>query len=114
MLAAHCDAVGRDFDEITRSTNFNVVIASDESGVKAKLESLGDRYGTVIDVDGDRTIDRWFGGAEAAVGTPEHLVELIGTFKDAGMGYAIAYIPDAAYDPEAMDLFATEVMPHLR
>ncbi len=114
VLAGHCERVGRDFSEITRSTNFNVIIAPDEAGVQAKLEDLRTRFAGVPGVDGDRTIDRWFGGAEAAVGTPQQLVDLIGSFKDAGMAYAIAYFPDAAFDPESMDLFAAEVMPQLR
>jgi F420-dependent oxidoreductase-like protein len=111
VLARHCEKVGRDFDQITRSTNFNVIIGTDQAALDAKLAVAADRYGSVVD-DGEATVDRWFGsGPEAAVGTPDQLIEHLKTFEGAGMGYAIVYFPDAAYDPESMELFATDVMP---
>ncbi len=113
VLERHCASVGRDFADITRSTNFNVVIAPDEAGVARKKDELVARYGSVPGVDGHRTFDRWFGGAEAAVGTPEQVIDLLGSFSRAGMAYAIAYFPDVAYDSSSMELFAAEVMPAL-
>ena len=113
VLERHCESVGRDFADITRSTNFNVVIAADEAGVARKKDELVARYESVPGIDGRRTFERWFGGAEAAVGTPQQVIDQLGAFSRAGMAYAIAYFPDVAYDPSSMELFAAEVMPAL-
>jgi F420-dependent oxidoreductase-like protein len=111
VLERHCEAVGRDFTEITRSTNFNVIIAQDEARLEAKKASIRERFDSVPPIDGERTLSSWYGGPEAAVGTPEMVVEILGRFAEQGMDYAIVYLPDAAYDPESLELFASEVMP---
>ena len=61
-----------------------------------------------------RTIDRWFGAVQAAVGTPERIVEIVEAYRDEGCDYLILNFPEAATDPDAMALFATEVMPSFR
>lgn len=114
VLERHCEAEGRDFAEITRSTNFNVVIGETDTEVRHKMAALSERYESVETIDGERTLARWFGGSGSAVGTPDAVVEKIASFKEAGMAYAIAYFPDAAYDPTSLELFAREVMPKLR
>jgi F420-dependent oxidoreductase-like protein len=113
VLERHCETVGRDFSAITRSANFNVLIAPDQAGVDRKRAALEARFDGVPPVDGRRTVESWFGGAGAAVGTPEMIIDLFGTFRDAGLAYVIAYLPDAAYDEESLELFAAEVMPAL-
>ena len=114
VLERHCEAEGRDFAEITRSTNFNVVIGETDAEVRRKMDALSERFESVETIDGQRTLERWFGGPGSAVGTPDAVIEKIASFKDAGMAYAIAYFPDAAYDPTSLELFAREVMPELR
>lgn len=114
VLERHCDTIGRDFSTITRSTNFNVVIAETEAGVEAKLTSLRERFDSVPPVDGTRTVANWYGGGEAAVGTPDMVIDHLRGFEEAGMNYVIAYLPDAAYDPESLALFASEVVPAFR
>ncbi len=37
ILQGHCADVGRDFDEIVRSANYNVVIGRDEAEVQERL-----------------------------------------------------------------------------
>ena len=111
VLERHCIDVGRDYSQITRSKNFNVILAEDQKGADGKLEVLRERYGSVPPVDGQRTVSRWFGGDEAAVGSPEMLIELLGSYRAAGMEYAIVYFPDAAYDLESLEMFAREVIP---
>jgi len=111
VLERHCEAIGRDYASITRSANFNVVVADDEASVHRKLDQLRDRLSSIPPVDGHRTVTSWFGGPEAAVGTPQQLIDLFMGFADAGLEYVIAYLPDAAYDPESLELFAAEVMP---
>src|SRR5919202_4000144 len=43
VLAGHCRDLGRDFDEIVRSANYNVVIGHDRSEVDERLRQIEDR-----------------------------------------------------------------------
>ena len=48
-----------------------------------------------------------------AVGTPEQIVENLTALKKQGLGYAIFYFPEAAYDTSGIELLENEVLPHL-
>ena len=48
-----------------------------------------------------------------AVGTPEQVVENLSKLRDLGLDYAICYVPDAAHDPETLDLLEQKVIPAL-
>lgn len=111
VLAAHCEREDREVDGITRSANFNVLLADSDAGAQAKLEAIVDRMGSVDGVDAER-VRRFAAGP--GIGTPDQVVELLGTYADAGLGYAIVYFPDAAYDDESITMFAEQVMPALR
>jgi hypothetical protein len=47
------------------------------------------------------------------VGTVEQVVERLKQSRDLGLGYAIGYFVDAAYDRASIDLFAKRVIPVL-
>jgi alkanesulfonate monooxygenase SsuD/methylene tetrahydromethanopterin reductase-like flavin-dependent oxidoreductase (luciferase family) len=110
VLAQHCERESREFSDITRSTNFNVLIGPDEATRNATLERLKSRFATAID-DPALAIDRLYGGIGAAVGTSDQIIEQLEQYAEAGMGYAIIYFPDAAYTSDSMEMFASEVMP---
>ena len=42
------------------------------------------------------------------------IIDLLGSYRDAGLDYAIVYFADAAYDDESLTLFAEQVAPALR
>ena len=114
ILAAHCAQVGRDFTEITRSTNMNVVIGETEKDVKVRLSWMRQHY---IDagvpaarVDQQIEAERTSPG----VGTPEQIVERLRGLKALGLEYTIAYFTEAAYDTSGMHLFENTVIPELR
>jgi alkanesulfonate monooxygenase SsuD/methylene tetrahydromethanopterin reductase-like flavin-dependent oxidoreductase (luciferase family) len=46
-------------------------------------------------------------------GTPEQLIEKLQEAQQRGLGYAILYFADAAYDSSSIELFAKEVIPAL-
>ena len=46
-------------------------------------------------------------------GTPEQVVERLTAMEKRGLGYAIHYFPEAAYDRSGIELFEREVMPAL-
>lgn len=110
VLAQHCRDVGRNFDEITRSSNYNVVIGSTEREVADKLDWIRDHYNSLVPKAAADRYDRMFRNGPL-VGTPEQLVERLRDAERLGMTYAIANFLDAAYDPSSMELFAAQVVP---
>jgi alkanesulfonate monooxygenase SsuD/methylene tetrahydromethanopterin reductase-like flavin-dependent oxidoreductase (luciferase family) len=112
ILEQHCRDVGRDFGEITRTADFNVVIGETEQDVQAKLEWIDAHYRRLVSADqADRTIKLFRDGL---AGTPEQIIERLRELDGFGLGYAITYFVDAALDPGSMDLFARRVVPELQ
>ena len=111
ILRAHCADVGTDFDSIVRSSNYNVVIGETEAEVEAKLARIEDKLVRFAGDSGRAAMGAYRG--MPAVGTPERIVANLSALRDAGMGYAICYFADAAYDPSSIELFEREVVPHL-
>ena len=112
VLARHCRDLGRDPAEIVRSANYGVVIGRDEAEVEDRLRQIEARYAPFLAPDGlAREVAIFREGH--LVGTPEQLVERLRTLDGLGLGYAIGYFPDAAYDRSGIDLFAKEVIPAL-
>jgi F420-dependent oxidoreductase-like protein len=87
VLAGHCRRLGRDFDAITRSSNYNIA-----DRAESQLASFTGMPG---------------------VGTPEQIVEKLSALQADGMSYAIAYFPELAYDTSGLELFEREVIPAL-
>jgi len=113
VLAGHCRDVGTDFDAITRSANYNVVIGRDESEVQQRLDWIRDHYAGVLPEDrAAQMLEDYRSGP--AVGTPEQIVETLRGLQDVGMTYAICYFAEAAYDRSGIELFEREVAPTLR
>ncbi|UNX56288.1 LLM class F420-dependent oxidoreductase [Georgenia sp. TF02-10] len=113
VLREHCAAEGTDFDQITRSANFNVTIGRDEAEVRGKLAQLEARLSAHMDADAVARELRGFRDLPA-YGTPEQIVEKLGALREQGLAYGIFYFPDAAYTTESIELFEREVMPALR
>ncbi|NQV05839.1 LLM class F420-dependent oxidoreductase [bacterium] len=114
VLKGHCEAVGRDFGDITRTTNYNVVIGADEAAVAERTAAYKALFSPIV---GEDKIDDMFdnnhvkGGG--VVGTPEQIVERMQEWKAAGCDFGVLYFWDAAFDTTSLELFATEVMPAL-
>jgi F420-dependent oxidoreductase-like protein len=100
VLRGHCDAVGRNYDDIARSTTLNVYVVpagQDPMQATAKMrEAAGIDYETLTRM--------------AIVGTPEQLGEAIQQRLDAGINYVLLYIPRVAYDQEPMQMLAEQVL----
>jgi alkanesulfonate monooxygenase SsuD/methylene tetrahydromethanopterin reductase-like flavin-dependent oxidoreductase (luciferase family) len=111
VLRAHCETVGRDFTEITRSGNFNVLIGT-EKEIADKLAWLESVYRKHTPAKADDELAGWH--TTPLRGTPEKIVETLQEWKTAGLGYQISYFPNAAQDRDQIDLYAREVIPALR
>jgi F420-dependent oxidoreductase-like protein len=98
VLREHCDAAGRNYDDIIKSSEANVlVIGKGEDVERATARARQDesfREGTLV-ADADRVV--------------AHLESMI----EAGIEYVIIYMPSIAYDQEPMQRFESEVIPRL-
>jgi alkanesulfonate monooxygenase SsuD/methylene tetrahydromethanopterin reductase-like flavin-dependent oxidoreductase (luciferase family) len=111
ILAEHCRDLGRDFGEIVRSANFNVVIANTQREIDDRFAWLEDRYKPYLAPDGvARAVNNFRTGL---VGTPEQIVEQLQARQKLGLAYAITYFAEAATDSNGIELFTNEVIPAL-
>jgi alkanesulfonate monooxygenase SsuD/methylene tetrahydromethanopterin reductase-like flavin-dependent oxidoreductase (luciferase family) len=105
--------VGRDFDEIVRSANFNVVIGRDDREVHDRLDWIGEQYRRA-GLSEDKVAHQVKSAASGPlVGTPEKIIETLRRLQGDGLAYAITYFAEAAYDNSAIALFEQEVMPEI-
>ncbi|MGN6607863.1 MAG: LLM class F420-dependent oxidoreductase [Jatrophihabitans sp.] len=111
ILAEHCREVGTDFDAITRSANYNIIIAETEAAADAKLEWALQHYERYAPAGLARVTEQL---QTALKGTPEQIAEVLGEHGRNGVAYAIGYFVDAAYDPSGYRLFAEQVIPALQ
>lgn len=101
VLKGHCENVGRDYEEITRSTSINVYL----------LEEGVDPEEATKEARGSKSYDEY--SKEYMVGTPEEIMARLNPMVEAGVNYFIAYLPRVAYDPAPVERFAKEVIPHI-
>jgi F420-dependent oxidoreductase-like protein len=112
VLAEHCRQLGTDYDRIVRSCNFNVVIGESANDVQDKLSWIRSHYQPLVP---EGVLERYYGEFARGqfTGTPEQIVEQLRVLQGLGMGYAITYFPDAAYDRSSIQLFVDSVIPEL-
>ncbi len=111
ILRGHCEDVGSDYEAIVRSSNFNVICEKTEAEVEDKINWAKDHYRPFL---GEERVEAQDSMLREMAGTPEQLIERLRPWADGGMGYAIVYFLDAAYDTSGLELFAREVMPAFR
>ncbi|CAN5680298.1 LLM class F420-dependent oxidoreductase [soil metagenome] len=99
VLRSHCEDVGRDYEEITRSTSVNVYLLNEGEKVEKATEQA--RMG--------RSYEEY--SKEFIVGTPDQVLEALQPKVGAGVEYFIVYMPRVAYDPTPVERFAEEVAP---
>ncbi|MEK8225628.1 TIGR03560 family F420-dependent LLM class oxidoreductase [Oerskovia sp. M15] len=112
VLRGHCEAIGRPFEQITRSSDYNVVIGATEADVEDRLRWIGEHYAKTVPAKAEETVQEFRSGP--LVGTPEQIVETLQKLEGAGMTYAITYFAEAAYDRSGIELFEREVVPALQ
>ncbi|GAA1924839.1 LLM class F420-dependent oxidoreductase [Microbacterium aoyamense] len=112
VLRGHCDAIGRDLGSLTRSTNFNTIVAPTEAEARDRLALVKARLLPHVGQAHADRIERDY-LASPAFGTPEQVAERLAQRAEHGLGYAIHYFPEAAYDLSGVELFEREVIPAL-
>lgn len=100
ILRQHCADLGRDYDAIIKSTNFNVFpLRPGEDGEKATEQfrsALGMSY-----EEAQRA---------AIIGTPDEIAGRIRAAIEAGADYIIVNMPHLAYDQQPLHFFADTVI----
>jgi alkanesulfonate monooxygenase SsuD/methylene tetrahydromethanopterin reductase-like flavin-dependent oxidoreductase (luciferase family) len=95
VLAGHCDYVGRDFDDVLKSTQWCISISNSEE----EALNLAKR-------------SQYYSERTFLTGTPESIVSQIGELVDAGVEYFMIYFPQ--YNSiKTTQLFADEVISEL-
>ena len=97
----HCSELGRNYDEIVKSTGMNLVLLDDEHNAEQATEKIRATYGWTMEQLHQ----------QAVVGTADQLAARVQDVVDAGANYIITYFPRVAYDHSMMERFAREVMP---
>jgi len=111
ILAEHCRELGTDFDAITRSANYNVILGETDKDVRDRLAWMKDhqiRCGVPEHVAESR-MTLFADGP--LVGTPERVTERLAELGELGMSYAILNFAEVAYDRTALALFTEKVAP---
>ncbi len=115
VLRGHCEALGTDFAAITRSSNFNTVVGVDEADVARRLDVIEARLAPFLGPEKTaKYMAELHQAPNAAVGTPTQVAAKLAARRELGLGYAIHYFPEAAYDRSGLELFAEQVMPAVR
>jgi len=114
VLRQHCDDLGRDFGDIVRTANYNVVIGENAKEVRDRLAWLRDHFvkAGLSEQAAERQVENI--ATQPAVGTPDQIVETLKALEAQGMTYAITYFQEAAYDTSGIDLFENYVIPELQ
>jgi F420-dependent oxidoreductase-like protein len=112
VVRDHCATLGRDPGEITLSSNFNTIVGATEQEARERLTVVLDRLRPHLDEHRLDVIERDYLASDG-FGTPEQIVERLAARREAGLGYAIHYFPEAAYDTTGQELFEREVIPAL-
>ncbi|ACZ42237.1 Luciferase-like monooxygenase [Thermobaculum terrenum ATCC BAA-798] len=102
VLRQHCEELGRNYDEIIKST-----------GVTVHLVRPGqDPREATWRARGRQSFEEY--SRNVIVGTPDEVAERLQTIVDAGANYFIVTLPRVAYDTEPLHWFAEEVIPHFQ
>jgi F420-dependent oxidoreductase-like protein len=102
ILKAHCDAVGRDYASIVKSTNINVFMLAPGEDAEAATRAVRTAYnGTVT------PLEEYKKGI--VVGTADVVEAKIESLLAAGADYIIGYLPRVAYELHRVDQFAEVV-----
>jgi len=112
VLRGHCDDLGRDFAAITRSSNFNTIVGTTESEAHERLAAVKARLLPHLGQERADVAEREY-LASPAFGSVEQVAERLAERERHGIGYAIHYFPEAAYDLSGVELFEREVIPAL-
>jgi F420-dependent oxidoreductase-like protein len=101
VLQRHCEAVGRNYDDIIKSTQVYLLLldgATDREQAAASTREA-------LELSEEEFNRRFW------VGTSEEIAERVRLVVDAGVDYLIFYMPRVAYDLRPIQQFSEEIIP---
>ncbi len=104
ILAEHCAKLGRNYDEITRSMNANILLLAPGEDPEVASRPTQELYRLSYEEL----------AKQAIIGTPAQVTEILRARVDAGVNYIITYFPRIAYNHDPLHIFAEQVAPHLQ
>lgn len=111
VLLRHCEDVGRDPATIRRSIMLGHIIGRNDAELKQRAASIQKVFNAPAGSEPDELISR-FRERGMLVGTPAEIVEQIQARAEQGVTRIMLQTHDQE-DMEALELFASEVMPHI-
>ena len=112
-LAEACEAEGRDPATVRRSLGLSLLVGESDEDLRRHLDGYRERTPGGLASAGD--LDEW--RADRLAGTPAEIVERLGTFAELGVEetiVSVGAVPFAVHDPDALELFASRVLPEVR
>ncbi len=103
VLQRHCRDVGRDFDEITLTSNVDCLMGVTETEAAKKLD--------LWRMPGSSSKQAW--AERSLYGTAEQVAERVAALESRGVDYVIVYFADATWG-DSMRRFAEVVAPEFR
>jgi alkanesulfonate monooxygenase SsuD/methylene tetrahydromethanopterin reductase-like flavin-dependent oxidoreductase (luciferase family) len=101
VLERHCEALGRNFDEIIKSTQIYLLLLERESD----REQAATATREALNLSAEE-FDRRFW-----VGTSDEVAERLRLLVEAGIDYVILYMPRLAYDRGPLEQFTNDIIP---
>ncbi len=102
VLRGHCETLGRNYDEITRSTSTNLFL----------LHPGEDPATATAAARGQMSLEEY--SRAFWVVTPDEFKKRVDALIAAGINYIILYMPRVAYDQTMVRYFAESVMPNYK
>ena len=109
ILRGHCDDVGRDFETLTRASTVHPLVGATEAEAADRLAAVIARLRPHIGDTRAAAIEAEY-LSSPGFGTAEQVAERLAERATHGLGYAIHYFPEAAYDRSGIELFEREVI----
>ncbi len=103
VLKGHCETVGRNYDEIIRSSSTNVFLLQEGDDAESATEKARGAIGATFE-DFQK---------DFVVGTPDKVVAALKEKSDVGIDYQLIYMPRIAYDHSMIQQFTEQVIPQL-
>lgn len=111
VFKRHCDDVGRDPEEVRRSIMLGHLIGRNDTELRQRASRFREIFESMADLEPDEIISR-YKERGMLVGTPAEIVEEINLRGEQGVERIMLQTHDQT-DMEALELFASEVMPHV-
>jgi F420-dependent oxidoreductase-like protein len=101
VLKRHCDALGRDYDDIIKSTQIYLLLLDGERDREQAVTATRE----ALNLTAEEFNQRFW------VGTSEEIADRLRLIVEAGIDYVVLYMPRLAYDRGPLQQFTADIIP---